>query len=427
MEVGQLREQEEPAPMTRPYAIPKRLVWEAFQRVKANGGASGVDAESIADFEKKLGDNLYRLWSRMESGSYFPPPVKAVPIPKKSGGVRILGVPTVADRVAQTVVKQVLEPILEPIFDDNSYGYRPGRSAHDAIALVRRRSWEYNWVVEFDIKGLFDHIDHDLLLRAVRKHCRIPRVLLYVERWLRAPMSTENGERIGRDRGTPQGGVVSPLLANLFLHYAIDAWIRREMRSVRLCRYADDGVIHCRSQAQARFALDKLGARLRDCGLELHPEKTRIVYCKDVNRTAEYPVTQFTFLGYTFRPRRAVDKYGRLYVNFSPGVSRDALTAMRQTVRSWHLQLKSDRELGDLSNMFGPVLRGWANYYGRFHSSALQPLWRHINAYLVRWLRRKYRNLARGKCRAIRALERLAATNRRAFVHWEQGVYTAAR
>ena len=200
-----------------------------------------------ADFEKKLGDNLYKLWSRKESGSFFPPPVKAVPIPKKSGGMRVLGVPTVADRVAQTVVKQVLEPILEPVFDDNSYGYRPGRSAHDAIALVRRRSWKYDWVVEFDIKGLFDHIDHTLLLRAVRKHCGTPWVLLYVERWLRAPLETENGERVIRDRGTPQGGVVSPLLANLFLHYAIDAWLRREMRSVRLCRYADDGVIHCRS------------------------------------------------------------------------------------------------------------------------------------------------------------------------------------
>lgn len=240
-------------------------------------------------------------------------------------------------------------------------------------------------------------------------------------------MDTENGERVGRDRGTPQGGVISPLLANLFLHYAIDAWIRREMRSVRLCRYADDGVIHCRSQAQARLALNRLGARLRDCGLELHPEKTRIVYCKDVNRTADYPVTQFTFLGYTFRPRRALDKYGRLYVNFSPGVSRDALTAMRQTVRGWHLQLKSDKGLGDLSNMFGPVLRGWANYYGRFHRSALHPLWRHINGYLVRWLRRKYRHLARGKTRAFQALERLAARNPTAFVHWEQGMYSAAR
>lgn len=427
MQAGQLRKQEELAFMTRPYAIPKQLVWEAFQRVKANGGAGGVDEESIVDFEKKLGDNLYKIWSRMESGSYFPPPVKAVPIPKKSGGTRVLGVPTVADRVAQTVVKQVLEPILEPVFDANSFGYRPGRSAHDAIALVRRRSWEYDWVVEFDIKGLFDHIDHDLLMRAVGKHCSTPWVLLYIGRWLRAPMETENGERVARDRGTPQGGVVSPLLANLFLHYAIDVWIRREMRSVRLCRYADDGVIHCRSHVQARLVLDRLAARLRSCGLELHPEKTRIVYCKDINRTADYPVTQFTFLGYTFRPRRAVDKYGRLYVNFSPGVSRDALTAMRQKVRSWHLQLMSDKELGDLSNMFGPVLRGWANFYGRFYASALNPLWRHVNAYLVRWLRRKYRNLARGGHRAIRALGRLAAASPHAFVHWDLGIYPAAR
>jgi RNA-directed DNA polymerase len=425
MEVGQLRQQEEPVPMTRPFTIPKRLVWNAFRRVKANGGASGVDEESIVEFERKLGDNLYKLWSRMESGSYFPPPVKAVPIPKKSGGTRLLGVPTVADRVAQTVVKQVLEPILEPVFDDNSFGYRPGRSAHDAIAVVRRRSWRYDWVVEFDIKGLFDHIDHTLLQRAVRKHCDTPWVLLYIERWLRAPMEMADGQRVARDRGTPQGGVISPLLANLFLHYAIDAWLRREMRSVRLCRYADDGVIHCKSEGQARFVLDRLAARLRSCGLELHPEKTRIVYCKDINRTADYPVTQFTFLGYAFRPRRALDKYGRLYVNFSPGVSREALKAMRQTVRSWHLQLMSDKALQDLSNMFGPVLRGWSNYYGRFYPTALNPLWRSVNAYLVRWLRRKYKHLARGAYRAIRALGRLAAKSPGAFVHWGQGHYPA--
>jgi RNA-directed DNA polymerase len=206
--------------VTKSFDIPKRLVWEAFQRVKANGGSAGVDQESIEAFERKLGDNLYRLWNRMGSGSYFPPPVKAVPIPKKSGGTRILGVPTVADRVAQTVVRKVLEPMLEPVFDRNSFGYRPGRSALDAVALVRRRSWEYDWVVEFDIKGLFDNIDHELLMRAVRKHCVVPWVLLYIERWLKAPMQMEDGRHMVRDRGTPQGGVVSPVLANLFLHYS---------------------------------------------------------------------------------------------------------------------------------------------------------------------------------------------------------------
>jgi RNA-directed DNA polymerase len=413
--------------MTKPFVIPKALVWDAFQRVKANGGSAGVDDESIDAFEKNLGDNLYKLWNRMGSGSYFPPPVKAVPILKKSGGTRMLGVPTVADRVAQTVVKLVLEPALEPVFDRDSFGYRPGRSALDAVALVRRRSWDYDWVVEFDIKGLFDNIDHALLSRALRKHCRNPWVLLYLERWLKAPMVTTEGTLVARERGTPQGGVVSPLLANLFLHYALDAWLRREMRSVRFCRYADDGVIHCKSEVQARLVLRKLGDRLRACGLELHPEKTRIVYCHDVNRQNAYPTIHFTFLGYTFRPRKAVDKYGRVYVNFSPGVSREALRTMRQTVRGWHLQLMNDQELSDLSNMFNPVIRGWANYYGRFYPTALKPLWRHVNDYLVRWMRRKYKHLARNITRAARALGRLADSAPRSFVHWERGFLPPAR
>ncbi|MBR9976577.1 MAG: group II intron reverse transcriptase/maturase [Bacteroidetes bacterium] len=338
--------------LTKSFSIPKRLVREAFQQVKANGGTAGVDRESIEQFERKLKDNLYKLWNRMSSGSYFPPPVKAVPIPKKSGGIRILGVPTVADRVAQTVVKMVLEPMLEPIFDRDSYGYRPGRSALDAVALVRRRSWEYDWVVDFDIKGLFDNIDHELLLRAVRKHCSNPWVLLYIERWLKALMEVEQGRVEASERGTPQGGVVSPLPANLFLHYALDVCLQRWMCSVRFCRYADDGVIHCKSEAQATLVLRKLAERLIECGLELHSEKTRIVYCKDVNRQDTYPVAQFTFLGYTFQPRKAVDKYGRVYVNFSPAVSRAAMKTMRQTVRKWHLQLKCDKELCDLARKY---------------------------------------------------------------------------
>lgn len=273
-----------------------------------------------------------------------------------------------------------------------------------------------------------DHnIDHELLMRAVRKHCNVPWAILYIERWLKAPMEMEDGRQLVRDRGTPQGGVVSPVLANLFLHYTLDAWMRREMRSVRFCRYADDGVVHCRSEVQAQLVLRKLKARLRECGLELHPEKTRIVYCQDVNRTAKYPTVKFTFLGYTFQPRKAVDKYGRIYVNFSPAVSRDAMKAMRQTVRGWHLQLMCDKNLSDLANMFGPVLRGWANYYGRFHRSALKPLWWHVNDYLVRWMQRKYQRLARGVTRAARALGRLAEREPWSFVHWERGYAPQAR
>ncbi len=407
--------------MTKPYNIPKRLVWDAFQRVKANDGSAGVDQESIEEFEKKLQGNLYRIWNRMTSGAYFPPPVRAVDIPKKAGGTRTLGVPTVSDRVAQTVVKMVLEPRLEQLFDRDSFGYRPGRSALDAVELVRRRCWKYDWVVEFDIKRLFDNIDHHLLLRALARHCEDAWVHLYIKRWLTVPLVRPDGAQVPRTRGTPQGGVVSPLLANLFLHYALDTWIRRELRSVRFCRYADDAVIHCKSEEQARFVLRKLDARLKECGLELHQQKTKIVYCADVNRQLSYSQIQFTFLGYTFRPRKAVDKHGRVYVNFLPAVSRDALKQMRQTVRRWHLQLKSDKELEDLSKMFNPVLRGWQQYYGRFYPSGLKPLWRSLNDYLVRWLRRKRKGVAPGILRGVKALARLAQRSPTAFVHWQLG------
>lgn len=407
--------------MSKPFEIPKALVWEAYKRVKANGGGAGVDRESTTIFESRLGDNLYRLWNRLSSGSYFPPPVKGVAIPKKSGGERVLGVPTVSDRIAQMVVKLVLEPILEPHFHRDSYGYRPGRSALDAVGIVRRRCWQYDWVIEFDIKGLFDNIDHGLLMRAVRKHCRCRWVLLYIERWLKAPMMMEDGEVVERWRGTPQGGVVSPLLANLFLHYAFDRWVSVHLRSVRFCRYADDGVIHCKTKAQADFVLRKITKRFRDCGLELHPDKTKIVYCRDVNRRKEFPTVKFTFLGYTFQPRKAVDKFGRVYVNFSPAASREALRDMRQTIRGWRLQLKSDKTLEDLSRMFNPVLRGWAGYYGRYYGSALSVVWQHANLALSRWLMRKHKSLKRHKRRAKTVLGKLAAQSPKAFVHWGLG------
>ena len=417
----QPRQREERSAVTKPFGISKRLIWEAFKCVKANDGAAGVDRESIEKFESDLHNNLYKLWNRMCSGSYFPPPIKAVPIPKKSGGVRILGVPTVADRVAQTAAKLLLEPELEPLFHDDSYGYRPGRSALDAVGIVRRRCWKFDWVVEFDIKGLFDNIDHELLLRALRRHCREAWVLLYVERWLTAPMQSEDGTLTPRSRGTPQGGVISPILANLFLYYAFDAWLSKELTSVRFCRYADDGVVHCKSLAQARYALARIGDRLRQCGLELHPDKTHIVYCQDINRRADHPVVQFTFLGYTFRPRKAVDKYGRVYVNFAPAVSRDALRTMRQTIRGWHLQLRTDCELADLSARFNAILRGWYGYYARFHASTMSAVWLHMNDYLVRWLMRKYKFLARHKRRAWQALAKLGNANKNAFVHWALG------
>jgi len=411
--------------MTKPYQISKHLVWEAYQRVKANKGAAGVDGESLQAFEAKLKDNLYKLWNRLSSGSYFPPSVRGVGIPKNSGGVRMLGIPTVADRVAQSVVKMLLEPILEPVFHKDSYGYRPGRSAHDAIAVVRKRNWEYDWIVEFDIKGLFDNIDHELLMRALRKHCQTPWVLLYVERWLKAPMETPAGELIERTKGTPQGGVVSPLLANLFLHYAFDRWVSENLPGVPFCRYSDDGVLHCKSKAQAEMVIRKLGERFRECGLELHPEKTQIVYCRDSKRKGNYPVTRFTFLGFTFCQRQSVGKAGIYFTGFLPGVSTEALRHMRQTIRRWKLQYKNSLELTDLSVQFNPILCGWKNYYTRFYGSAMAPVWKHMNYYLVHWMMRKYKHLTGHKTRASRKLRLLAEKMPNAFVHWKAGYYTS--
>jgi len=405
----------------KPFDISKHLVQKAYKEVKVNGGAAGVDKESIAAFEVKLKDNLYRIWNRMSSGSYFPPAVKAVPIPKKSGGTRVLGVPTVSDRIAQTVVKKFLEPILDPVFDDNSFGYRPGRSAHDAVAITRQRCWQCDWVVEFDIKGLFDNIDHELLMKALRHHCRIRWVSLYVERWLKAPLQNSNGELVPRDVGTPQGGVVSPLLANLFLHYAFDAWVRRTMPSVPFCRYADDGLLHCRSRKQAKFVMAEIIRRFKECGLEINEEKSRIVYCKDANRPETHEDICFDFLGFTFRPRRCVSEKHGIHPNFLPAISRSSMKAINREVRSWHMQLKNDKSLVDLSNMFNLKLRGWYAYYGRFYPSALYRIWRNINGYLVCWVRRKYKRLAWHKRRAWRYLRRLAEKNPRLFIHWEFG------
>jgi len=405
----------------KPYDISKQLVWEAYLSVKANGGAAGVDKESIEVFETRLKDNLYRIWNRMASGSYFPPPVKAVPIPKKSGGTRVLGVPTVSDRVAQTVVKKLLEPILEPVFDENSFGYRPKKSAHDAIAVTRQRCWRYDWVVEFDIKGLFDHIDHGLLMKALRHHCTINWVLLYVERWLKAPLQQCDGELVPRDKGTPQGGVVSPILANLFLHYAFDSWVRRTMPGVPFCRYADDGLLHCESRRQADWVMARIIGRFRECGLEINQEKSRIVYCKDRNRREEHETISFDFLGFTFRPRRCVSERHGLHPNFLPAISRASMKAINREIRSWHVQLKNDKTLTDLSNMFNVKLRGWSVYYGRFYPSELHRIWRNVNGYLVRWVQRKYKRFSGHKRRAWQYLRELAQANPKLFVHWEAG------
>lgn len=409
----------EPKPKEKPFVISKWVVVDAYEKVRANQGAAGVDGESIAEFERDLKGNLYKLWNRLSSGTYFPPPVRAVEIPKKAGGSRTLGVPTVADRVAQTVVRMYLEPEVEPLFHADSYGYRPGRSALDAVGQCRKRCWKFDWVIDLDIRAFFDSIDHDLLLKAVSKHTDLRWVLLYVQRWLEAPLQRKDGTIIARERGTPQGSAISPLLANLFLHYAFDRWLAREFPGSPFERYADDAVIHCRSQAEASRVLAALTERMAQVGLELHPDKTRIVYCKDADRRGSHEHEQFTFLGYTFRPRLSKSKHGKHFVNFSPAVGDDARKAISREIRSWHVVRRSDKSLSDLARMFNPVLQGWINYYGRFYKSWLYPVLRHLNDGLVRWAMRKYKRLRGHPRRAKRWLASVARRAPRLFAHWK--------
>ena len=403
------------------FDISKHVVFEAYQKVKANKGAAGVDGESIEQFEADLKGNLYKLWNRMSSGTYFPPPVRMVEIDKPGGaGVRVLGVPTVADRIAQTVAAMYLEPEVEPIFHPDSYGYRPHRSALDAVGVCRERCWSTDWVIDLDIQGFFDNLDHDLVLKAVAHHTDQRWILLYVQRWLVAPLQRQDGSLVARDRGSPQGSAISPLLANLFMHYAFDAWMDREFPGVRFERYCDDVVVHCRSQAEALRVRAAIAARLEECGgLRLHPDKTRLVYCKDAKRRASYEHTSFTFLGYGFRVRMVRTKKGSYLFSFNPAISDEAAKRVRARIRSWRLHLRSGSTLADLAREINTVVRGWINYYGRYYRSALCSSLNRINDYLVRWIMRKYKRYRRRRMRAWEALGRAARLYPGLFAHWQ--------
>ncbi|WP_141343140.1 group II intron reverse transcriptase/maturase [Bradyrhizobium sp. USDA 3458] len=410
----------------KPHDIPKRWVWEAYKRVKANRGAAGVDEQSIEVFEADLQSNLYKLWNRMSSGSYFPPPVKRVQIDKRDGGKRPLGIPTVSDRVAQAVVKGYLEPDLEKHFHPDSFGYRPGKSALDAVGVARQRCWRHPFVLDLDIRAYFDSISHELLLKAIRKHTDCAWVLLYIERWLKAPVQLEDGTLEPREKGTPQGSVVSPLMANLFLHYTFDMWMRRNHPSIPFERYADDILCHCDSERQAQQLKEALAKRFAECGLELHPDKTKIVYCKDDDRRGDYPEQKFDFLGYTFRARRSKNRWGKHFVNFSPGVSNAAAKAIRQEIRAWQLRCRVDKRIDDLARMFNPIIRGWMNYYGRYYKSALYPTLRHLDRCLARWAMSKYKRLRRHRRRAEHWVRDIACRTPTLLAHWPMLHKTAA-
>lgn len=409
--------------MTKPFDIPKQLVMQAHKLVKANAGVGGVDRQSLEDFDKNLKDNLYKIWNRLSSGSYFPPPVKAVGIPKKTGGERILGIPTIGDRIAQAVVKIVFEPCVEPHFLPDSYGYRPNKSALGAIGVTRKRCWDYDWVLEFDIRGLFDNISHELLMKAVRHHTDCKWVILYIERWLKAPLQLKDGTLVDRNKGTPQGGVISPVLSNLFMHYVFDLWMKKNHPKMPWCRYADDGLIHLKTENEAKEMLVLLEERFKVCGLELHPVKTRIVYCKDGQRKKNDPNKTFDFLGYTFRARVCKNtKRNSLFVNFTPAVSKAALKEMRTKIRGDNLRNRTDLSLKQIANWYNPILQGWLNYYGCYYRSALYSVWRHFNKTLIAWVMRKYKHFRNRKTRASVFLEKIMKQNPNLFVHWRNGM-----
>ena len=396
------------------------MVWQAYLEIRGKGKTAGVDHQSLEDFERNLEDNLYQLWNRMASGSYFPPAVKRVEIPKGKKGTRPLGIPTISDRIAQTVVKQFIEPEIEPHFDPDSYGYRPGKSAHEAVGQARKRCWRRNWVLDLDIKAFFDSIDHILIMKALHKHTQEKWVLLYVKRWLKAPVQLPDGQLEARNVGTPQGGVISPLLANLFLHYVFDRWMRKHHPNIRFERYADDILCHCVSRRGAELLKEKLEKRFEACGLTLHPEKTCVVYCQDSRRRESYPQIQFTFLGFCFRPRRAVDRHGKVFTSFLPGVSPAALKRMRERIRGWRLGDHALLPLEDVARFINPILRGWWQYYGRYYSTAMFKLFKYLDERLGYYLRRKYRDLWGHKGRSLRRLNQIAKRNPGWLVHWQK-------
>ncbi len=409
----------EQKPQGKSFDISKQEVWDAWLKVKANKGAPGADGCSIEDFETDLKGNLYKIWNRMTSGSYFPPPVMAVEIPKPhGGGTRILGVPTVADRIAQTVAAARLEKSVEPKFHEDSYGYRPRRSALDAVGKCRERCWSYDWVADLDIQKFFDSVPWDLIVKAVEANTDQPWVILYVKRWLAAPLEMPDGSLAQRDRGTPQGSAVSPVLANLFLHYAFDTWMARRFPALPFERYVDDAVVHCRSERQARMVVQAIGERMEQVGLRLHPDKTRIVYCKDGQRRGSSEHTSFDFLGFTFRTRGVRSRHGNVFTGFGPAISKSALKKISGQVRAWRLHLKTGRTLRDLAREINPIVRGWMQYYGAFYRSALHSLLQRINGYLVRWLRKKYRRL-RTFAKAHAAWGRLTRQYPGYFAHWQ--------
>ena len=410
--------------MTKSLPITQSMVWKAYKKVKTNRGSAGVDQVSLSDFDECLEKNLYKIWNRLSSGSYFPPSIREVEIPKRDGSKRKLGIPTVGDRIAQQVVKTYLEPKLEAVFHKDSYGYRPLRSAHDAVKAVKQNVHRYAWVIDMDIKGFFDEVDHYLLMKGLERHVDEHWVLLYVKRWLEAPVLECSGHlRVKEGSGTPQGGVISPLLANLFLHYVLDQWLSTYHPEVSFVRYADDVIIHCKSEEQAKSVLKSVRERLKDCKLKLHDRKTQIVHCQDYRREKKHYKRRFDFLGFSFQPRPIQSKRegGGMFLGFSCAISISSKKRILTEIRSTNFHRWSTANLDDLSNLLNPKLRGWVNYFGKFGKSELQRVFRVFHQRLVKWVLNRYTSLKGSIKRAYTYLKQLQGSNPALFYHWEQG------
>lgn len=401
--------------------ISKEMVWIAYQKVKANRGSAGIDEQSIKDFDTKLSGNLYILWNRLASGSYFPPAVKEVEIPKAGGKVRKLGIPTVSDRIAQTVIKDLLEPRLEQEFHCSSFGYRPLKSAHQALKQAAYNCRKYDMVIDLDIQSFFDEINHELLRKALARHVPENWILMYVDRWLAAPIQ-KDGMLIARMKGTPQGGVISPLLANLFLHYCFDMWMKKFHPALPFERYADDILIHCNSPEQANYVLRQITARFSQCKLQVHPAKTKIIYCADSNRSKiKHPEIQFRFLGYTFMSRECKSKEGKKFYGFTPAISKEAVKKINDTVKGMKLSSRVQTSLESIRTILNPKIEGWVAYYGLFRRFELGRIFFVLNKRLVKWAQRKYKRFRTRKADAVKWLKKVAQTTPELFAHWKYG------
>lgn len=407
---------------TKSIPITKEMVWESYKKVKSNRGSAGIDRQTLSEFDSVRSKELYKVWNRLASGSYFAPSVKRVNIPKAGGKTRPLGIPTVRDRIAQQVVKQYLEPRLESIFSENSYGYRPNRSAYTAIEIVRKNVLRYSWVIDLDIQEFFENVDHALLLKALERHVSEKWVLLYIKRWLEAPVILEDGTvKISTGKGTPQGGVISPLLSNLYMHYSVDKWLEKYYPQVKMVRYADDLIVHCTSHEEAVQTLTALKERLTACGLTAHPEKTKIVYCKKEGRSLKGYAVQFDFLGFSFQPIRFMLKKGGSFLQFDCKMSRKSKVRITGELRKLNFHNKTQRGIQDLANLLNPKIRGWIQYYGKISRRSLQPVFYYLHNRMIRWILNKYKSFKGSKIKAVKWLRFITKSYPKLFYHWELG------